>query len=80
MYSPYSGTGMSTLGPMEVQVEVAGGCFLYLSKCDFFARNLFFMSAMKVTFTGKMYNVMQSYKIHVLRNISIEIFYQIHFS
>ena len=76
MYSPYLGIGMSTLGPLEAQV--AGGCFLYLSKCDFFARNLFLMSAMKVTFAGEMYDVMQSYEI--LRNISIDIFYQIHFS
>ena len=61
MYSPYLGIGMSTLGPLEALVAV--GCFLYVSKCDFFARNLCLMSAMKVTFAGKIYNVMQSYKI-----------------
>ena len=61
MYSPYLGIGMSTLDPLKVLVAV--GCFLHVSKCDFFARNLFLMSAMKITFAGEMYDVMQSYEI-----------------
>ena len=48
MYSPYLGIGMSTVGPVEALVT--RGCFLYVSKCDFFARKLFAVSAMKVIF------------------------------